>query len=268
MTSSDSNEVKDSPIAIFCIEIIKTTQEYIKEIQAATFENGNLNDNVIHWLCNPPEEPTSISNLNICLSLDLFLAITNASEETYHASCDAILHHYPNSGILSYHAVKKLVADITGVIAVYNDMCINSCHAFTGPFALFETCSICREAWYNLASTGKKVPHQQFCTILLSPQLQALRCSHSGAKDMCYLNRKLNKVTEMLSNLETDTANIIYDDILYGSEMQELAKHIRITGDNTVVSSFLDGAQLYQNKKSDTWISIWVLNKFSPNQCY
>ena len=72
----------------------------------------------------------------------------------------------------------------------------------------------------------------------------------------------------MLNNLETDAANIIYDDILYGSEMQELAKRIRITGDDTVVSSSLDGAQLYQNKKSDTWISIWVLNKFSPNQCY
>jgi hypothetical protein len=31
---------------------------------------------------------------------------------------------------------------------------------------------------------------------------------------------------------------------------------------------FLDGAQLYQNKKSDTWISIWILNNFSPNQRY
>ena len=41
-----------------------------------------------------------------------------------------------------------------------------------------------------------------------------------------------------------------------------------ITGDDTVVSLSLDGAQLYQNKKSDTWISIWILNNFSPNQHY
>jgi len=112
----------------------------------ATLKNGNLEDDVIYHLRNPPEEPTSISDPNIHLSLDLFLAVTNALEETYHSSCNAILHCYPGSGVLSYHAVKKLVAEITGVVAVYDDMCINSCHTFTGPFAQFKYCSICGEA--------------------------------------------------------------------------------------------------------------------------
>jgi hypothetical protein len=92
--------------------------------------------------------------------------------------------------------------------------------------------------------------------------------SHEGAMDMHYLDRKMNEVTEMLSNPGTDAANVIYNDILCGSEMQELAEHIRITGNDTVVSSSLDGAQLYQNKKSDTWISIWILNNFLPDQRY
>jgi len=86
--------------------------------------------------------------------------------------------------------------------------------------------------------------------------------------DMHYLDRKMREVTEMLSNLGTDAVNIVYDNILCGNEMQELAERIRITGDDTVISLSLDGAQLYQNKKSDTWISIWTLNNFSPNQCY
>jgi len=66
-------------------------------------------------------------------------------------------------------------------------------------------------------SIGKKVPCQQFCTILLGPQLQALCHSHSGAMDMYYLDRKMREVTEMLSNPGTDAANIVYDDILCGN---------------------------------------------------
>ena len=31
--------------------------------------------------------------------------------------------------------LKTLVARISGVISVADDMCVNSCHAFTGPFA-------------------------------------------------------------------------------------------------------------------------------------
>ena len=141
-----SEEEDDSPTTVSCIENIKITQEFIKEIRVATLENGNLDDDVIHQLRNPPEEPTNISDSDVRLSLDLFLAVTNASEETYHASHDAILRRYPDSGVLSYHAVKKLVAEITGVVAVYDDMCINSCHAFTGPFAQLQSCSICGEA--------------------------------------------------------------------------------------------------------------------------
>src|SRR6266850_406546 len=95
--------------------------------------------------------------------------------------------HYPSTNILSYYSVKKLVLEITGIIAVYSDMCINACHAFTGPFSQCNSCTICGESRYNmvqLASTDKKVPCQQFCTILLGPQLQALHRSHTGATNM------------------------------------------------------------------------------------
>ena len=269
-SSGDEDGSGNLPDHTSRIECIKITQEYIKEIRSATLDNGNLDEDVIYQLRNPPKEPTDISDPDIRFSLDLFLAATNASEETYNSCRGAILRRYPSSGLLSYYSVKKLVAEITGVVAVYDDMCINSCHAFTGPFAQLESCSLCGEARYvmPLASTEKKVPRQQFCTIPLGPQLQALRRSHSGAIDMRYLDRKMKEVTEMLDNLETDNTNIVYDDILSGSEMQELVERIKITSDDTMVSTSLDGAQLYQNKKSDTWISIWILNNFSPNQRY
>ena len=254
------------------IENIKFAQEFINGIHTTTFENGSLGDDVIHGLRNPRDELASISDPDVRLSLDLFLAVTNASEQTYHACRDAILHRYPDCGILSYYSVKKLVAELTGVIAVYDDMCINSCHAFTGPFSELHSCSICGEARYDVTQsmlTGKDVPRQQFCTILLGPQLQALRRSHSGATDMRYLDQKLTHVAEMMDNLQAEGGtDMVYNDIFSGSELQDLVERLRITGDDTVVSLSLDGAQLYQNKKSDTWISIWIINNFSPNRRY
>ena len=70
-TGGGSEEADDSPTALSRIEIIKTTQQFIKEIHAATLENGNLDDDVIHRLRNPPEEPTSISDPDIRLSRTL-----------------------------------------------------------------------------------------------------------------------------------------------------------------------------------------------------
>ena len=56
----------------------------------------------------------------------------------------------------------------------------------------------------------------------------------------------------MVDNLQAKNGgDIVYDNIFSGTEMQDLAEWIKITGDDTIVSSLLDGAQLYQNKKSD-----------------
>ena len=120
-TGSDE-ELGDTSTNLSRIETIKFTQEFIEAISTVTFENGCLDDDLIHHLRNPCNELTSISDPDICLSLDLFLAVTNASEEPYHACRKAILRHYPDSGVLSYYAVKQLVAETTGVVAVYDDI--------------------------------------------------------------------------------------------------------------------------------------------------
>ncbi len=145
--STDADvESGEPPAAPSHINSIKVTQDFIKEICAVTLDNGNMDDNLIDRLCNPHEQPADISDPNIRFSLALFLAITNASKETYKLCHDAILHCYPESGVLSYHSVKKLVAEISGVVAVYDDMCINSCHTFTRPFLQLESCNICGKA--------------------------------------------------------------------------------------------------------------------------
>ena len=127
-TGSDE-ELGDMTTDISHIENIKFTQEFIEGIHTATFENGGLDSDVIYCLRNPCNEPTSISDPNVRLSIDLFLAGTNASEQTYQGCRDAILRHHPDCRILSYYSVKKLVAKITGVVAIYDDTVCASIHA-------------------------------------------------------------------------------------------------------------------------------------------
>ncbi|EDR05627.1 uncharacterized protein LACBIDRAFT_302746 [Laccaria bicolor S238N-H82] len=57
--------------------------------------------------------------------------------------------------------MKKLVANISSIVSVRDDMCINSCHMFTGPFAQLDTCSVCSEPQYDpvqFGLTGKRTP--------------------------------------------------------------------------------------------------------------
>jgi hypothetical protein len=165
------------PDTISQIENIKITQQFIEEICLATLDNSGLDPAVVERLQNPEEGLVDISDPDVRLSLDLYLAVTNASEATYKGCRDAILRCYPESAVLSYYSVKKLVSDISGVVSVSDNMRINSCHAFTGPFAHLDSCSICGEPRYDPHQLllGKNVPRQKQCTILLGPQLQARR---------------------------------------------------------------------------------------------
>jgi hypothetical protein len=99
--SGDGEASATLPIASH-IDNIKITQEFIHAIHCATLENGNLDDNLIDHLHNSPEQPANILDPDIWLSLDLFLAVTNASEETYKSCHDGILRCYPGSSVLSY----------------------------------------------------------------------------------------------------------------------------------------------------------------------
>lgn len=199
------------------IEHLRFAQEFIHEVSHTTLDNGKLDDLTIDNLRYPDEAPIDISDPDTRLSLDIFLSCKNASEQTYTDVRDSILMRYPDSGILSYHDVKNLVAKITGVCAIYDDMCINGCHAFTGPFADLQSCHVCSEPHYDpdeFASSGKKIPRQQACTIPLGPQLQALRQSLQGARAIRYRDRKIMEIIEAFNTANSD--EFVYDDIFSG----------------------------------------------------
>jgi len=247
------------------IDHILLCQKYIQQISSATLDNGKLNEAVIEQLRNPEEGSPDISDPNIRLSIDLFLGCANAADATYHSARKAFLRRLPESEVLSHYCVKKLIAEILGVVSVLDDMCINSCEAFVGPKADYEACSICLELRYT-RKNSKQVPRQQMITIPLGPQIQALCRSSEGATAMRYQDQKIR---ELIGMQEDERAqDFVYDDIFSGSELLDLFKKSELGPQDITVSFSLDGAQLYQNKKSDTWIAIWIINDYHPTLRY
>ncbi|KAI0040163.1 hypothetical protein FA95DRAFT_1585105 [Auriscalpium vulgare] len=252
------------------IEDIKTALKFIRTIEQATLDNGNLDPEIVERLRHPLTAAVDLTESGLRLSLDIYLAITNASEQTYNDVCAAILRAHPEDELLSFRQIKQRVADISGVTSIVHDMCVKSCLAYTGPFSDLEVCPECAEPRYDpikRASSGGrlKIPRQQFHTIPLGPQLQALFRSPESAEKMRYRNEFTAKVME---GLDLRREIEVYQDIFQGSDYIAAVDRGDITPDDIVLMMSIDGAQLYRSKQSDCWIYIWIVCDLSPDQRY
>ena len=97
-----------------CIDNVHLTQQLIQEISSARLENDKLEPNVLERLRNLVTDTVDISDPDLRLSLDLFMACNHASEATYNGVRGSILRRFPSLEILSYHSVKRHVSEITG----------------------------------------------------------------------------------------------------------------------------------------------------------
>lgn len=246
-------------------------QDYIKMISEASLDNDLLPEWVLSRLRDPrtPEEDGGHFTANELHTLKLYLANFPYPEEAYKRNATVFNASHPGPDdvkVYSLQQARRLVEDVTGVIGVFDDMCINSCMAFTGPLQDLDKCNVCDEPRYNVAAQQKdadlKIPRQQMCTIPLGPQLQALRGSLSGSEDMKYRHEMTQ---ELLQEHFTPDE---YHDIFCGKEYINLAKREGITSDDITIGFSIDGAQLYQNKKSDTWIGVWVVYDYDPKVRY
>lgn len=157
--------------------------EFVRALEKADLANGDLSEAQLVCLQSPIKKVLEINEPNILLSLKLFLSASKASEHVYRNICEDLNETNLGLDILSLDQVKKVIADLTGVLPIDHDMCPNSCIAYTGPFEDLKECPMCRESRYDLVqlqlSHGrKKVPRQHFYTMPLGPQLQALWQTH------------------------------------------------------------------------------------------
>ena len=188
------------------------------------------------------------------LAVDLYLAVRNASQDTYNTVRTAILHRYPEGELLSYAQTKNKTAQMSGITPLVHNMCINSCLAYTGPFATLKTCPTCGESWYDQImltnSNGKvKKPQQEFHSMPLGLQLQALWWHPDSAASIKYCD---THTTEIIDELEhSDGLLDSYNDFFHGSEYLQVVNSGHIKPGNMILMFSMDGAQLYRNKLSD-----------------
>jgi hypothetical protein len=251
---------------------LKVCLEFISTLRGASLNDlhNRLDEDALERLRNPIQEVLTVDDPDLRLAIDLFLATTNSSDQIYNLTREAILRRHPDHSILSHYQIKRRIADLTGVESITHDMCINSCLAYTGPFADLETCPKCGESRYDqvkLAASGGKIraSRQDFLTIPLGPQLQALWRDPESAERMRYRDKRTQ---DALDELQRNGVLESYDDFFQGKDYLNAVSEGKIGSGDMVLMLSIDGAQLYRNKSSDCWIYIWVVFDHAPDLRY
>src|ERR1700760_1874276 len=106
-------------------------------------------------------------------------------------------------------------------------MCPQGCIAYTGPFASMDNCPDCGLSRFKTddelsdsarkkKTRNEKIPRQQFYTIPLGPQLQALWRTPQGAFLMRYRNRRTQEILALAKRNRGIVP--VYEDVFDGKE--------------------------------------------------
>lgn len=257
----------DGPPVQPTLAALKTAQAFVDALKNATLKDSGLDDATIERLKNPIRDiPDLDQDRTLRLALRQFIA-NHHSEESYRDNRDAVKEFTPAASELpSYERVQKIVEELSGVTPIITDMCVNSCLAYTGPFAELDVCPLCplHEARYERRGTAT-VARSTFRTMPWGPQAQALYRSRPHARRMRYRDDLTETLLEMIRKNEPIP---VLEDTFYSNDYLNLAKSKFIKPDDMTLMFSIDGAQLYESKQSDCWIYIWVLFDLSPDQRY
>jgi len=124
------------------LESIKISLDFIQELKAALLDNGHLAPEVLSWLKNSPSNTIDLT-ASEQFSLELFFWTHNSPQHVYTSVKKVIEQQYSQSELLSLEKVKQLTVEITGVSPITDDMCINSCIAFTSPYKALSEWPVC-----------------------------------------------------------------------------------------------------------------------------
>jgi len=203
--------------------------------------------------------------------IDNYFSSDNITEDQYHNLVLAQEKRLPEVAgkLLSYHLVKKLTEELSGVKTIKHDMCVNSCLAFTGPFAKDVGCRLCRESRYHpLSKThGKKKPRKTFTTILPSMNLQAYYQTEQGVDLRSYGYKRLQENIQE-RNANNGERKSPFADIHDGEQLAKAMQANMIGENDFLLMLSIDGAQLYRMKDSDCWMYIWIFLDLPPNVRY
>lgn len=240
---------------------------FIQALRNASLDDGiELTGDAVHRLRNPPHESLE-PDPDTKLALSIFFTLEHSSEESYERIQCSIRDRHSDTLLPSFYHVKQVLADFSGVTSLVNDMCINSCAAFVGPYAHLHQCPKCNEARYDqtrLENNGSdiKAPRAVFNTIPIAPQLQVLWRQPGSAQKMRYREQRTQAIfAELQAN---DGFVKMYDDVFCGSAYLDADRNQKILPTIMLLMLSIDGAQIYETKESDCWIYIWIILDLSP----
>lgn len=247
------------------LEDLARMESMISQIRDYSFchEKTQWTEDEFGSFLNPPQEPWNLDDPQLRLSFQNYLSLSaHSSEATYEAIRSNTKECYPDSTMLSLDQVRNRLKTITGILPLHFDMCVNTCLAFTGPFAPLTECPFCGERRYKQHhNIAPQIPRRQFVTLPIGPQLQALwRHPVSVAK----IRDRLQRTATLLAQRNTDNGIWDYDDVCCGSEYLDHVESGQISDNDMLLVLSMDGAQLYRNKESDTWFGIVTLIDFAP----
>ncbi|CDO75975.1 hypothetical protein BN946_scf184888.g25 [Trametes cinnabarina] len=254
------------------LEDMKRALDFIKLLKGASLDSvhSGLDEDTRERLRNPPQEIVEIEDDNIMLSIELYVTLSNTSQHYYEDVRKLLMKRKPKLDLLSYHQVKQKVEVLTGIVPIINDMCIDSCVGFTGPYAQLDKCPKCLQPRYDELRVGsqrqsERIPRKQFYTMALGQEIQAVFRTPEGSESMAYLS---GLVENVLEELEREGSLGSFDDISHGSRFWGAYAAGKISPKDAVVALSIDGAQLHRNKKSDCWIYVWVILSLGPDKHY
>jgi hypothetical protein len=213
-------------------EDIKMYLDFLTRIENTLLEDDGMRmaPDDLKRLRHPPQEKVDLDDPDLWLALNLFLATGNSSQETYNSVRKAIQRRYLEE-VLSYDQIKRRVTNLSGVVPLTHDMCMNTCIAYTGQFSHLESCPYCEESHYDpiqlAASNGKmKEPRQQLHTMPIGPQLQALYRSEDSARRMHYHDICTERILRELNCTDGDISS--YEDFFHGRDYLDAIQEGRI----------------------------------------
>jgi hypothetical protein len=244
------------------------TRQFVEALKTSTLEEGGPSPKIIHRLKHPEQAPLVLNDPNVKLSLELLMSTSGSSQQTYRDAREAVMCRHPKDKILSYEQCEKELARLTGVHAVEYDMCHKSCAVFVGPWKDLTHCPECGDPRYNAAKSaekGKPVPWQHLIHTPPALQTQAMHRSPATSAAMQYFAHESARTKERLG---PDSVLDRLNNIMHGQAFIQAIRDGKISKDDVVVASAMDGAQLYQSKESDCWFLIWIIYSLGPDLRY
>ncbi|EIW80973.1 hypothetical protein CONPUDRAFT_56343 [Coniophora puteana RWD-64-598 SS2] len=255
------------------LEELQRDMSFVIRIRDATLDDGiGLKGEALRRLRDPPQEILEVPDNLTLLGMQMYDAMEKSSEKTYNHVRASIHHNLAGAQIPSLDDIKKQIANITGIEAVEDDMCVDGCVCFTGPLAGLDSCPDCRKLRWDearLRSSGgkKKIPRAVSTTFLLGPMIQTNWRHPDTANKMKYRRTRTREIFEQMRRNSNGLPDV-YDDIITGSAYLQAVREGKIRDEDTVFMLSIDGAQLSRLKESTAWIYVIVLVDLSPGLRY